>query len=73
MADQNDLSEDRVQAGGENARCGQCGQNFHCGLNDTEPCWCASDFPQIISGDAGASCLCTRCLASLIAERNAAS
>jgi hypothetical protein len=73
MADQKDLSGGHAPATGENSQCGKCGQGFHCGLNDTEPCWCASDFPQIISADVGASCLCPRCLAGLIAERETAS
>lgn len=55
----------------ENQRCAACGVPFHCGLDDSEPCWCASDFPPVVSGQSGGSCLCPRCLASLIGLKGA--
>jgi len=72
MANREDLSTSGVQYSPENDQCQKCGGRFHCGLNDSGPCWCASDFPRIISGEAGGSCLCQRCLASLVSERKGA-
>ncbi|MBM3395891.1 MAG: hypothetical protein FJY37_14925 [Betaproteobacteria bacterium] len=44
-------------------KCLECGEEFHCGVNDAEPCWCARDFPAILPvPDASARCLCARCL-----------
>ena len=47
-------------------RCEECGADFHCGMNDATACWCATDFPPVISGSSGSSCLCPRCLGRLV-------
>ncbi|MDH3716219.1 MAG: cysteine-rich CWC family protein [Gammaproteobacteria bacterium] len=52
-------------------RCERCGANFHCGMDDTAPCWCATDFPPVISGTAGSSCLCPSCLEQLVSATQA--
>ena len=53
------------------SRCERCGGEFHCGVNDVEPCACTG-----IALDAATlarlratykSCLCLRCLAELAA------
>ena len=71
MAESEGLSASAGQSRSENQKCGNCGIRFHCGLEDTTPCWCAADFPPAISGEAGSSCLCRQCLANLIAAGGA--
>ncbi|MGD2141513.1 MAG: cysteine-rich CWC family protein [Burkholderiales bacterium] len=60
-----------VQSQADNSRCQRCGTRFHCGMNDDKPCWCASEFPPVVSGEAGSSCLCPQCLRRLVSERQA--
>ncbi len=48
------------------AHCERCRAPFHCGANDAAGCWCAKRFPAVVSGQAGSSCLCPRCLKELI-------
>ena len=53
-------------------RCPRCGGEFHCGVNDAEPCACST--PKL--GDALRAelreryigCLCIACLRALAAE-----
>jgi ribosomal protein L34E len=56
-----------AQPDDDNARCGRCGEPFHCGMRDALPCACASvnltsaalaDLRERFDG-----CLCPRCLA----------
>jgi hypothetical protein len=42
---------------------------FHCGIGDDLPCWCATDFPPLLSGAPGQRCLCPDCLGKEIAGR----
>ncbi|MEX0959185.1 MAG: cysteine-rich CWC family protein [Burkholderiales bacterium] len=52
-----------------NSRCPRCQREFHCGIDDAKPCWCATKFPGSVSGDAGATCLCPDCLAARILQQ----
>ena len=65
MSDSGNTGVKLADADSVNSRCQRCGAGFHCGMNDQQPCWCASDFPPVISGEAGGSCLCPRCLEQL--------
>ncbi len=51
------------------AACARCGSPFHCGVNDSAPCWCSQvklsakmleELEQRYRG-----CLCSPCLVSL--------
>lgn len=46
--------------------CPDCNTEFHCGLNDQEPCWCCS-LPNIVPLDSK-ECLCPKCLENKIAK-----
>lgn len=61
--------------------CSACGAQFACGMvaqdqadeSGSQPasCWCMS-FPPVIAvpaSDAGASCLCPRCLQALVQQQ----
>ncbi|MBC7955897.1 MAG: cysteine-rich CWC family protein [Cytophagales bacterium] len=52
-----------------NASCPRCGQAFHCGAADTEPCPCGTFTLSAATTQALRaqfnSCLCMRCLAQL--------
>ncbi len=57
----------------ENRRCLDCGREFHCGVANDTPCWCATEFPPLISlPDAVAGCYCRECLGRRIAARQGA-
>ncbi|MDC1311184.1 cysteine-rich CWC family protein [Burkholderiales bacterium] len=43
-------------------QCAQCGAEFTCGMLSDQPCWCATNFPKILSGNLGDTCLCPDCL-----------
>lgn len=57
---------------GANARCAHCGADFHCGVNDAEPCACtrialaATTLAALRERYAG--CLCLACLSTLSAR-----
>ena len=48
-------------------RCARCGEAFHCGVDDEQPCWCtrvqlnAAALATLRQRYRG--CLCARCLA----------
>jgi len=47
----------------QNRRCPDCGREFHCGIADDAPCWCAAEFPALMPlTEAAAGCLCPECL-----------
>ncbi len=54
-------------SGEGNSRCAACGRLFHCGMKDEQPCWCATDFPPVLTGEPQAACLCPECLRARIA------
>jgi hypothetical protein len=48
--------------------CLGCGRTFECGMNQSEPCWCSSEFSAVMPlPDATKGCYCKDCLAALIA------
>lgn len=57
--------------------CERCGTPFHCGMNDTTPCWCTTLPPlprdQLTRAMAQADgkvwqgCLCPACLQHIVA------
>jgi len=48
--------------------CIRCGRRFECGMDQTEPCWCSTDFPALMPlPEAATGCYCRDCLAALIA------
>jgi Cysteine-rich CWC len=54
------------------SRCERCSREFHCGANDMQPCWCATQFPSALNGrEAVSGCLCPDCLRAAIAARGA--
>lgn len=61
-------SEPATQA----ARCPRCGQGFHCGVNDGQPCACGSvalDGPlRAVLRQRYSSCLCGDCLRALVQQ-----
>jgi ribosomal protein L34E len=52
--------------------CPRCGAEFHCGVKDTEPCWCnsltLSEPTQQVLRARYTSCLCENCLRQLEPE-----
>jgi ribosomal protein L34E len=56
----------------DNARCGRCGQAFHCGVRDAVPCACAAVklTPAALAElrERYAGCLCPPCLAQWAAD-----
>jgi hypothetical protein len=51
-------------------RCAQCGTAFHCGANDSEPCWCANLPPLAADRQvAGTDCVCEACLRRRLVQR----
>jgi hypothetical protein len=57
----------------ENRRCPGCGREFHCGIANDTPCWCATEFPALMPlTDAAAGCYCRDCLAKRIDARKRA-
>ncbi|MGY8842922.1 MAG: cysteine-rich CWC family protein [Burkholderiales bacterium] len=42
--------------------CERCDAEFSCGVRDTQPCWCATDFPNVLYGDLGDACFCPSCV-----------
>ena len=50
----------------DNARCGRCGEPFHCGVRDAQPCACTAVTlnPAALSAlrERFNGCLCPRCL-----------
>lgn len=55
----------------DNSVCAQCARTFHCGMGDDRPCWCAAEFPPVLSGAPDQGCLCPDCLRARIAGRDA--
>jgi hypothetical protein len=54
--------------------CTDCGKEFHCGMNDGEPCWCSTEFaPRLPVPEAGAKCYCPECLAAILRAQLASS
>jgi hypothetical protein len=57
-------------------RCARCGDTFHCGMNDAEPCACtgvtldAATLAELRQRYSG--CLCLRCLRSFSIGRSIA-
>ncbi|MEK9916393.1 MAG: cysteine-rich CWC family protein [Betaproteobacteria bacterium] len=49
--------------------CSRCHATFHCGIEDQAPCWCATDYPLVLSGDGIDSCMCPNCLSQTISEQ----
>ncbi|MBT5671177.1 MAG: hypothetical protein HOJ43_05820 [Betaproteobacteria bacterium] len=35
-------------------------------MENGKPCWCATDFPNILSGGLGDGCLCSDCISHAI-------
>ena len=53
-------------------KCTTCGNEFHCGMHDAKPCWCAAEYPRVLPVPAALkACLCPRCLALRIEARSA--
>ncbi|MBA4739451.1 MAG: cysteine-rich CWC family protein, partial [Burkholderiales bacterium] len=50
-------------------QCARCGSEFSCGMASDKPCWCATDFPNVLSGNIGNTCLCPECLTDAIASK----
>jgi hypothetical protein len=54
------------------ARCPRCGQGFHCGVDDGQPCACGSvalDGPlRAVLRQRYSSCLCGDCLRALVQQ-----
>jgi hypothetical protein len=54
------------------SRCPRCGGDFHCGVKDETPCWCASLTltPALLAElrREYTSCLCPACLGALAAS-----
>lgn len=42
--------------------CSNCGQNFGCGVDSAEGCWCASLPPTFTKPDPARDCFCPDCL-----------
>ncbi|MEK9768036.1 MAG: cysteine-rich CWC family protein [Betaproteobacteria bacterium] len=49
--------------------CAECGSPFHCGMEDANGCWCATELPLFASGTDGSGCLCKVCLQKLLASQ----
>jgi len=71
-ADANATPAAPVAAGASVSRCPRCGGEFHCGIDDPEPCACAA---VRMSGETlralraqYAGCLCVACLRALSAQ-----
>lgn len=48
--------------------CERCGEEFACGMQDREPCWCTK-LPRLEElPEAFKDCLCPECLKALLAE-----
>ena len=54
---------------GADSRCPRCGQSFHCGVADAQPCWCSR---VTVSAETLADlrqsydrCVCSTCLAEM--------
>ncbi|HEY0858093.1 MAG TPA: cysteine-rich CWC family protein [Albitalea sp.] len=51
--------------------CPRCGQAFHCGARDAQPCWCCTPAlaPALLATlhERYTGCLCARCLSELSA------
>lgn len=67
------LSEDGLSA---DSRCPRCGGDFHCGVNDAQPCACST---LVLGAELQArlraqytGCLCLGCLRELSANPAAA-
>ena len=62
-------------SGGTDNRCPRCGGDFHCGINDAEPCACtalqldAATLADLRARFAG--CLCLACLSEFAARKPA--
>ncbi|MFN0317235.1 MAG: cysteine-rich CWC family protein [Burkholderiales bacterium] len=53
-------------------KCTACAEDFHCGMQDATPCWCAAEYPHALSVPAATqACFCPRCLAREIESRAA--
>jgi hypothetical protein len=53
--------------------CARCGARFHCGRDDTTPCWCAALPPlDPTRYDAHSGCLCEACLQATLGRPRAA-
>jgi hypothetical protein len=52
------------------SRCSRCGAPFHCGIDDSDGCWCAR-LPALPAGalDDGHGCLCPDCMAAATVAR----
>ncbi|HAT51762.1 MAG TPA: hypothetical protein DCS80_00585 [Betaproteobacteria bacterium] len=51
------------------SKCARCSTTFPCGMVSDQPCWCSTDFPNILSGNQGDTCLCPHCLTQTITSR----
>jgi uncharacterized protein len=54
--------EARVKPGTA-AFCEACGEEFTCGAQSAEPCWCTA-YPPVAPSGPDARCLCPACLGS---------
>ena len=51
--------------------CEACGEEFTCGANASEACWCTA-YPPVAPSGPGARCLCPPCLAAAATHRQEA-
>jgi ribosomal protein L34E len=47
-------------------QCARCTAPFSCGMQDQQPCWCATLPPFMPAPPAGGGCYCPQCLNEML-------